>query len=491
MQQTNVYDKKGHRTIRLAAVVAAFAALAAFLVLPRRADIFAYLPENAIAYGYHGDLRATWKDQLKNPAIASLLAGWDESAEKACRQSGAFWTFLLAVGEDAASALLRDDDGRFCAAAASPMGKRHALLKFFWIVRWVPGLGRIHVSPEGIRYIDLTDDDEDDEGESAMPLILSVALGRDVLLAKLSDRPVYMGDMLDAAERGNGSALAAKLTDNLPDGFRHRIVAMPSEIAGPAFSFAIDREIAIDFSQPGGRTEIAASFPLLDGDRILRELLAEKLNGANSTASALAASHAFLLALLPSRFAAEQANAFIHSGKDATSGEDSAIYLTAAPYGAQLFLFAIPALTVSIPGISLDKTMLEPVLKALPKQMRKTCAIHGKDTFCSSATSLRQQMHAAPPPPCTWQNGFQIFAKEEPSAFLHLDIDVLSAELRQIAQAIAMAASFSRGSVDPSVLGIASTATAVLPRLPTGLRLSAALKGGSGRAEMDAHLFCP
>lgn len=473
---------------RAAAIAALLLLLAAAAMPPRRADIFRHLPENAIAYGYHGDLRASWKDQLKNPAVAALLAGWGEDADKACRESGAFWTFLLAVGEDAASALLREDDGGFCVAAASPTGRRNLLLRFFWLVRWVPGLGRIHTDPAGIRYIDLTDDDEDDK-EPAPPLILSVALGKGVLLAKLSDHPVSLGDMLAAAKRGGGSALAAKLTGNLPEGFRHRIVAMPTENAAAGFS--IDREIAIDLSQPAGKTSLEADFPVLESDRLLRELLAERLCGGNATASALAASHAFALALLPRKFAAKQAIEMLRCGRGAASGDDAAIYLTSAPYGAQFFVFAIPALTASIPGISLDSAAIAPILRMLPKQMRKTCAIHGKDTFCSSSASLRQQTHAAPAPPYTWQNGFQACAGDNPSAFLHLDFDVFSAELRQIAQAVAMAASFSGSDFDPAAVRAARMAAGTLPRFPTGLRFAAALCGSGDRCRVSAGLSVP
>lgn len=480
--------KPRRRVGKIAAAAIVVALIAFVLIPPRHANIFRYLPVNAIAYGYHGDLRATWKDQLKDPAVAALLAGWGEDANKACRESGAFWTFLLAVGEDAASALLQDDVGQYSIAAASPMGRRNLLLRFFWFIRWVPGLGRIHTDQYGIRYIDLTDDDEDGE-EKPTPLILSVALGKGVLLAKLSDRPVSLADMFVAAEHGDGAVLAEKLTCNLPEGFRHRIVVMPAEIEKP--EIRLDREVSINLAQSCGRTELTADFPVFGGDGTLRELLAEKVGGRNSTASALAASHAFALVLLPSRFAAKQARSLLRLGKGAASGEDAVLYLTSGQYGAQLFVFAIPALTVSIPGITLDSSMLAPLLKALPKQMRKTCAIHGKDTFCSSSASLRQQTHAAPPPPYTWQNGFLAFAKSGPSAFLHLDFDVFAAELRQIAQAVAMAASFAQGDIDPAVLQWARMASEALPRFPTGLRFAAALTGDGDCCTISASLSVP
>ena len=466
------------RTIVLAILAALLLALVA--LLPRKADIFGYLPDRALAVGYHPDLRATWKQQLKDPVVASFLAGYDVDAEKAARESGAFWTFLLAVGEDVASAIQVGDDGNPCVAAASPTGRRDLLLRFFWFIRWVPGLGRIRTSPEGFHYIDLTDDDDDDP----IPLILSVALGKRVLLAKLSDRPVSMADMLDGAPRQNG--LEAVLRDSLPDGLRHRIVARADipQILGLGLRF--DRDTTIDILQRNGAVALSASFPVLDANGPLAELLSQQISGRNASIGALAADHAFLLALLPQGFAKALTGRMFGeaaSASRAVGDDDAAIYLTAAPYGAKLFLFAIPAITASFPGLTISEAALKNILRPiLSRQMRSTIAVFGENTVCSSAASLAAQRHADPAPEFTWRNAFGQIADARPSAFFFIDCDSFFRELRQIAQAIGMASSFARDAISPEVSASARNIAMALPNFSTGAYVAAAISRSAGGA---------
>ncbi len=458
--------RRRYIALAICAILAALAALP-----PKKVDAFAYMPDGAVAVGTHPALRSTWKKQLRHPAIASVLASFGEEAEKMARESGAFWTFLLAIGDELATAVYVGDDGRHYAAAASPAGRRGPLLRLFWAIRWVPGLGRIQKSPDGVHFIDLTDEDDPD----APKLILSIVLDRGVLAAKLSDHPIHMDDMVASARNGGG--FREKLHHGLPETAGHRIVVLPGALTLPGF----DREIAIDLSMPGTALQVDASLPILERDANLRELMSQKVAGINSTAMALASAHAFAFALLPSRFAAARAIPFLGCRGGKASSEDAAAYMTTAPYGAQLFLFAVPALTVSIPGIALDEATMRAALRPLlPKQLRSTFALCGQDALCSSAASLRQQRHAAPPPPYSWKDAFASVAGLEPSAFAFIDFDIFMREARAIAQAIGVAASFSRDAFDPEVAAAASTVSNLLPRFPSGLYVTAALMGGGG-----------
>lgn len=477
-----------------------FLALAALAVLallpvafpPRAPDIFGYLPDGAVVQGLHRDIRATWKSQLRHPAVAAFLAGYGEDAEDAVREDGALWTFRLAVGEDVASALLVLDDGRPCLAAASPTGRRDMLLHLFWLIRWVPGLGRIHVSPDGIRYIDLSDDDPDDpEAAPPSPLILSVALRRGVLLAKLADRPESLADMLDGAPRQNG--LAAAMRSGLPDDCMHRLFVRAGAAAALAPGLAVERDIMLDISRRDSAVVASATFPVRDDDETLRSLLALRVAGRSSAADALAGAHAFALTLLPAQFAAGIVDGALKCGRAAQSGDDAAIYLTGAPYGAQFFIFAIPAVTASIPGISLDASALKAAARPfLPKQARSTLAVLGGDTICSSAASLERQRHAGQPPPFTWRDAYGRMDGPPPSAFLFLDCDPLFHELRQIAQALVMADSFAHDAIGPGVAIPARHVATALPVLPTGVVASAALAGaGDGLCRLTLILDHP
>jgi len=468
----NPMPKRRYIALAICAILAAIAALP-----PKKADAFAYIPDGAVAVGTHPKLRSTWKRQLRHPAIASALASCGEEAEKMTHESGAFWTFLLAIGDELATAIYVGEDGHHYAAAASPAGRRGPLLRLFWAIRWVPGLGRIQKSPDGVHFIDLTDEDDPD----AQKLILSVILDRGVLAAKLSDHPIHMDDMVASARNGGG--FRGRLHRGLAETASHRIVVFPGAV--PLHGF--DREIAIDLSLPRNTLQVDASLPILESDANLRELMSQRVAGINSTAMALASAHAFAFALLPSQFAAARAIPFLGCGRGKASAEDAAAYMTTAPYGAQLFLFAVPALTISIPGIALDDATLKTALRPiLPKQLRATFATCGRDALCSSAASLRQQRHAAPPPAYSWKDAFASVADMAPSAFAFIDFDIFMREARAIAQAIGVAASFSRESIDPEVASAALKVANLLPRFPSGLYATAILmdEGGECRARM-------
>ncbi|MBR0056581.1 MAG: hypothetical protein IJP66_04565, partial [Kiritimatiellae bacterium] len=420
---------------------------------------------NALAVGYHRDLRATWKRQLRHPAVAAILAGYGIDAAKAAREEGAFWTFLLAIGEDAASAALPDDRVGVTLAAASPMGRRALLLRLFHAIRWVPGLGRIHRDPDGNDYINLHDPEKD-----SFPIILSVALTRGILLAKLSNRPQNMDDMRSVAAGGNG--FAARLQPDAVRPMSHRLVILPQSIPGAPLS--LDREVRIDAAFDGNAATVSATFPLPEARRA--GLSSHRLAGGNDTAGALAADHSFALALLPAPFAADAATRALACGGVEAPGGDAALYLTGAPYGGQFMIAAIPALTAVIPGLSVDEAQFKSRLRqVLPKQLAKTAGTIGGNVLCTSAASLRQQRHAAPPPPFTWRDSYARFAADAPSAFLHLDLDPLFLELRNAAQAVLLAASFARDAVSPDAVLAARLAAEALPGFPTRSYAAAAL----------------
>lgn len=447
--------------------------LAGYAILPpRRVDLLRFIPDDSLAVGFHRDLRATWKRQIRHPAIASLLAGYGAEPRDAIKCPGAFWTFLLAVGEDVATAVLIEEAGphaRPVLAAASPAGRRRLLLTAFWHLRWVPGLGRIETDDQGRRFIRL-DDGDDGDGESGAPQFLSVAFGEGVLRVKFSETPEFMDDMGGQSRRAD--EFSDLLSPGTQGGASHRFQLVPDNIeahfppgcgggAGLDMSFDANSLVATVLL-PGAAAPDAAH-------GATASLFAHTLTGVNATAQALAGGHAFAFLLAPSAPAAELAADFFGCAASPAQGEDAAFYLTGPPFGGNFLLFPIPALTASIPGLRLDQAKLRSALAPLPKQLRAPFALHGESTVCSSAASLRGQRGAAPPAGPTWENGFAKFRDARPSFFLHIDCDPFFSQLLQVAGAIPVAASFSRDSFDPLTLEIANAIQSAIPRLPTGL----------------------
>ena len=480
-------SKRKSHNARLALCFIAVAVAVGIALPPRKVALFDYLPDGALAVGFHRDLRATWKSQIENPAVSAFLAGYGSKPKDVWKEPGVFWTFALAVGEDVASALLLEEGTPHAhpvLAAASPAGRRNPLLKFFWWVKWVPGLGKIRTDPQGRRYIDLSDPDDED----AEPLILSVAFGRRVLRVKLSDRVEPMDDM-DGTSQG-GQALAERMAGDLPAGTLHRLALFRENIEGHDLPMACDAKLDV---RAGWNELLLEADVALDGEAAesLKPLLGHAISGRSSASQALAGSHAFVFALLPREPAVRLAAEFFGCGTEECGDSDAALYLTGAPYGAKFLMLDIPALTVSLPGLALDAETMKGKLKPLlPKQLRSTFALQGGSVICSSAASLNAQGHSAPPPRFTWRDAYPLVAADgSASAFLYVLLDPFCAELRQVVSAILFAASFARDSFDPVLISRLRAVEPAIPRLPTDLKFAASLGDSAGGFRLRAVFF--
>lgn len=483
-------EHQSHRRVKRILISALLLLLVAYIVVPpRKVDILAYLPDDSLAIGFHKELRASWKRQLRHPVVASFLAGYGLEPRDVIKSPGAFWTFLLAIGEDAASAAMIQEaspHSRLVLAAASPAGRRNLLLTAFWHMRWVPGLGRIEDDEQGRHFIRLDDDDGDESTER--PLFLSVAFGNGVLRVKLSEAPEHMADMDGRSTRRDD--FARLLASGERRGPSHRLRLIPDNIEAHCIPYSFG-EYALDIGFDGDALAISAMLPGMvsnSSDGCAPGLFDYVLTGVNSTAQALAGGHAFAFMLAPSGPVAKLATDFFGCSASPAQGEDAAIYLTAPPYGGNFLFFSIPAITASIPGLELDMSRLRAAISPLPKQLRAPFALHGESTVCSSAASLRAQRMAPPPAGRTWETGFAKFRNFNPSLFLHVDCDQLFGQLLQVAGAIPVAASFARDSIDPFAIECARLAQTAIPRFPTGLSFDSAAFATNGALRVNCLL---
>ena len=473
------------RTIRRAALASGLLVvlLAAFALQPSRdEEALSSLPADAVATGIHRDIRATWRDQVRHPVVARLLAAYGLDPEDVIGDPGVAWTFRLAIGRVVGSALIRRGD-EYMLAAASPTGARAPLLRLFLAIRWIPGLGRLAVAESGVRYADIS------PRNARTPLILSLSIQNGVLRAKLGHAPESFDDMSAAPP----SAASAALTS-----------AAAAAPTSHTFTFTKGLLQSLGLEDAAGDA-IATVTP--DGDNIavvlrlklddatneeLLEFSRLRVRGENAAVSALGAGHAAALALLPSRYISPLAISVLRAGKGAPSDDDAALYLTTAPYGGQLYAFSIPAATFDVPGVVFEEKPLRQALgRFMPKMLREMFVVNdGATTACSSASSLRAQRHAAPSEGVTWHDAFRALDAKSPCAFVFLDIDPLAQDARQVLQAVQMLKTFGVVSLEPEMAAGLSTAIGVLPRVPTRVCAASAFAAeGDSAYRLDLRLI--
>ena len=466
------------RTLAICAAV--FAAVAILVALqPNDSSLaFSSLPPDALAVAAHYDLRSTWRDQVRTKVVDGILEAYGVSSEEITSDPGTAWIIRLAVGNLVASALTKEADDSLCLSAASPAGSRGILLRLFLAVRWVPGLGRLRTAPDGTKFAFV--------GGKKSPISLSLAMRKNLLLAKLSRSPHPFDDMYGELSFEN------KLHRGDPS-VKHVVSILHQTIVDAGLTEAAG-DATLSLSIRDGAVHATGAFGLdEDGLEEVGEISRYTLSGANAAASALAADHAIAILLLPSRYVSPLARSILRCNKGEASEDDSALYLSVAPYGARILAFAAPALTISIPGLSVGDDAFKAAQRRLvPKAVRRFVAFakEGEYTFCSSLESLEAQRHAAPASGPTWHDSFKASSASEAFAFLHLDVDPFARALSQVLSAIGAASSL--GALNLS----RKTATTLfrinneyVPRLPTYATLSLTLKktNAHGRFAIDIH----
>ena len=170
------------------------------------------MPRDAAAVVHVKGLASEYKAFAANRAVIGILekAGMDErDIENFQRNApGVYWTLFGLTGRDTVLAWepgIKTQWGRLGGhiAGASHTGWRAKIIELLWRLKWAPGIGKLHVTARGTRYIvlDIGDDFEDYQ-------FLSLDISDGVLLATLSDNP---DSVINLASRFNSLGPRAPL----------------------------------------------------------------------------------------------------------------------------------------------------------------------------------------------------------------------------------------------------------------------------------------
>ncbi len=427
------------------------------------------MPESAIVASDHLDVRGRWRDFVLLPAVSNALTALRLDVMEFRDEPG--WRILipLTTGRNTVLALTPEygADGQPVLWGASFAGWRRLVLKFLLATRWIPGLGRLDVAPNGSRYLQL--------GSKRHPSDWKVgfAMRDNVLLAALSTD----GDAVQVLEKraDEKSVPAAAYGTATPwEGsgtHLHRFWIGGSDLCdvlGAPLKVWIE-DIGANAFSAGARLPR----PTWLDDYLSDE---DRLTGANAKASALAADSAFLLLLLPRRAATQYLKEVIRPAamvKHLERDEDAVAYLTGDPFHGSLFGVRVPALTVLCPGLRPSRENIADTVTRLSNDAKYPQVLVGEDqksrvlvpirwqkgnaifkmfpeefgvvelnrishgfTFCSARMSYDAQQKADPTVKAPWHEWLKPRLTpadgRTPVAFLWLDLAPVADEIRQI-----------------------------------------------------------
>lgn len=462
--------QRKHRNIGIIVLVIVFLLLF-FHSTERLATPYMAMPETSVIASDHTDLRGRWRDFVLIPTVSNALAAADVDVMEFRNEPG--WRILipLTTGENTVLAFTPTygNDGNPVLWGASFAGWRKRILQFMLVTRWIPGLGRLELAPNGSKYLQLGSKRHPSEWK------VGFAMRQNVLLAALSTD----GDAVRQLEMrldGKGETAEVFGTDAPWKGSKrdlHRFWIRP-----PFVKEHLNEpvEVAIEKLQPGQfrfRTSVAISKDFADG------LANQKLSFKNTKASVLAADSAFILAMFPRETVAKYLNELFYPNGNVPppkheEDEDAVIYLNSSPYNGSLLGIKIPAVTVLCPGIVISRDniltamntinngdkypqvleginekhkMLVPIKwfanKAIWKLYDSEYGIvelnrisHGF-TFCSARKSYEAQLPAAGHPGISMRDEWIKTntcdpGNNSPVGFLWIDIDPVAYEVRQL-----------------------------------------------------------
>lgn len=472
MHAAEMKNARPHRR-RKAFLLAAAALIALLVCLAHSTEHpevpYRVMPESATVASDHLDVRGRWRDFVLLPAVSNALEAADVDVLEFRDEPG--WRILipLTTGRNTVLAVTPEygADGQPVLWGASFAGWRRLVLRFLLATRWIPGLGRLEIAPNGSRYLQL--------GSKRHPSDWKVgfAMRDNVLLAALSTD----GDAVQTLEkRADEKAAPAAVYGT----------ATPWEGAGTRLHrFWIGNPLVRDALGAPLTAWISEISPnrFSAGARIRRIPALDKyvgkddrLSGENAKAAALGADSAFILALLPRRAATEYLRELFYPVAPVGNlerKEDAVAYLSGEPFHGSLFGVRIPAVTVLCPGMRLGRENIEAGIGRLfgggkypqvlvgedqksrvlvPVRWQKGNAFfkifpeefgvfelnrvsHGL-TFCSARMSYDAQRKATPAAQAPWREWLKPRLAESagsrPVGFLWIDLGPVADELRQI-----------------------------------------------------------
>lgn len=144
--------------------------------------VFNAIPENAIATIYINSLSDEWDEAMQNNMIMGSISVILEEDLSSIRSNDNLKLALSALaGEDTVIGAIDVNgdksfdfkDGDYI-AAASGVGVRRRLLELMWRTKYIPGIGDISVTDDGIRYLNFS-------SEKAAPSIDNLVLAIDIV----------------------------------------------------------------------------------------------------------------------------------------------------------------------------------------------------------------------------------------------------------------------------------------------------------------------
>ncbi len=472
--------------VRIGTLLFVLFALLWILHIPERPDrVFRAMPENSLLVSEHIDLSGVWRRRFDNPLLVDTLSVCGvRHAEDWAADTNIVWIVRLVSGPRSligySPAL--GPSARPCWTGASWVGPRGRLLNLMLLTRWIPGVGRLDVTPSGVRYMRL-------KSRKMQGLYLAFRLRENVLMATLGEDPEAVRHLDERL----------RLDAPLAPVFRHD--QRPWERSG-----ILPHRAWVDPAQSPWPLPLPLGDPLeVDLHTIRHDRLGltlrrrhvrsgheppppmPALTGRCTAADALAGSTAQALLMLPYETLRTLCTRYLPdlslpSLADRAGGtEDACLYLSAQPYGGCLLNLAVPALTMLLPwrddtGPDDVRSMLEQVNAAsgldlrtrvpeTPSERRlavdwlagrRLRLLAGRESMVaewypgwlilgSSAISLAAQRHAVGAAGIAWRSGLERRLSGSTGrlqGYICLDLGATADEARQVLAVYRLATAF-------------------------------------------------
>ncbi len=317
--------------------------------IPERPDrVFRAMPENSLLVSEHIDLSGVWRERFDNPLLIDTLSHCGlRHAEDWAADTNIVWIVRLVSGPRSLIGFspALGPSGKPSWTGASWVGLRGRLLNLMLLTRWIPGVGRLSVTPSGVRYMRL-------KSRSTQGLFLAFALRENILLATLGEDPEAVRHLDERVRRD--APLAPIFRDD----------RQPWERSGTAPHRAWVDPVQAPWTLPW-RDPVEIGLHVIEPRRLSLELRRRAKNVATSplpvlagrcqAADTLAVGAAHAMVMLPYDVLRTLSARYLE-GMDlpplrnrAGGKEDACLYLTSNPYSGRIMNLAVPALTLLMP----------------------------------------------------------------------------------------------------------------------------------------------
>lgn len=207
-------------SLRRCIVLGVLVVLFCFFYNPTKIELlFKAIPENSIASIYVNSLSDEWDSAMENNILmgsASVIAKEDLTDLRT--NEGLKWTLRLLTGKDSiVSAVDVNGDNDFdfydndYLAGATSVGFRRRIMELLWRIKYVPGLGKLGVTEDGIRYLDFS---KHKVGPSPRNPVLALDMVKGVLCVAYTSNPSDLNKVTSRVNKNTALASVFKHTDD-------------------------------------------------------------------------------------------------------------------------------------------------------------------------------------------------------------------------------------------------------------------------------------